>query len=80
MATEEETPLYGIDKGKLKQSNELSMLRIYVKKKEIHARIDGKYSVEREQEAKRWIEETIGEPFPSDDFAESLKDGVILCK
>ncbi|KAI8889209.1 hypothetical protein K501DRAFT_208668 [Backusella circina FSU 941] len=48
--------------------------------KEIQARIDSKYSVEREQEARQWIEQLIGEPFPSDDFAESLKDGVILCK
>jgi hypothetical protein len=47
---------------------------------EIQARIDSKYSVEREQEARQWIEQLIGESFPSDDFAESLKDGVILCK
>ncbi|KAI8054974.1 calponin homology domain-containing protein [Gilbertella persicaria] len=48
--------------------------------KEIRAKIDSKYSVEREQEAKQWIEQLIGEPFPSHDFAEDLKDGVILCK
>ncbi|GAA5798983.1 hypothetical protein HPULCUR_004392 [Helicostylum pulchrum] len=48
--------------------------------KEIQARIDSKYSVEREQEARKWMEEIIGEPLPSDDFAESLKDGVVLCK
>ncbi|KAI8992012.1 calponin homology domain-containing protein [Mycotypha africana] len=48
--------------------------------KEIHARIDAKYSVEREKEARQWIEDLIGEKFPSEDFAESLKDGTILCK
>ncbi|KAL9549251.1 hypothetical protein MBANPS3_005290 [Mucor bainieri] len=48
--------------------------------KEIQAKIDSKYSVEREQQARQWMEELIGEKFPSDDFAESLKDGVILCK
>ncbi|KAG0735157.1 hypothetical protein G6F57_007958 [Rhizopus arrhizus] len=53
---------------------------VYGIDKEIQAKIESKYSVQREQEAKRWIEEIIGEQFPLDDFAESLKDGVILCK
>ncbi|CEJ01042.1 hypothetical protein RMCBS344292_15081 [Rhizopus microsporus] len=53
---------------------------IYGIDKEIQAKIVGKYSLEREQEARAWIEDLIGERFPSDDFAESLKDGVILCK
>ncbi|KAI9483111.1 MAG: calponin homology domain-containing protein [Benjaminiella poitrasii] len=53
---------------------------LYGLDKEIQAKISSKYSTEREQEAKEWIENVIGEKFPSDDFAESLKDGVILCK
>ncbi|CAO3698149.1 unnamed protein product [Rhizopus microsporus] len=53
---------------------------IYGIDKEIQAKIVGKYSLEREQEARAWIEDLIGEKFPLDDFAESLKDGVILCK
>lgn len=47
---------------------------------EIQERLQSKYSVEREQQAREWIESTIGESFPSEDFHESLKDGVILCK
>eukprot|EP01126_Amoeba_proteus_P022979 TRINITY_DN2311_c0_g1_i2.p1 TRINITY_DN2311_c0_g1~~TRINITY_DN2311_c0_g1_i2.p1 ORF type:complete len:113 (-),score=14.65 TRINITY_DN2311_c0_g1_i2:401-739(-) len=27
-----------------------------------------------------WIEETVGQKFPYSSFAESLKDGVILCR
>ncbi|CAO3650844.1 unnamed protein product [Mucor hiemalis] len=53
---------------------------LYGLDKEIQAKIDSKYSTEREQEAKQWIEELIGEKFPDSNFAESLKDGVILCK
>ncbi|CAO3632398.1 unnamed protein product [Cunninghamella blakesleeana] len=34
----------------------------------------------KEKRRLEWIESLLGEPFPSDDFAESLKDGVILCK
>ncbi|KAL1933831.1 hypothetical protein VTP01DRAFT_7921 [Rhizomucor pusillus] len=48
--------------------------------REIHRKIQSKYSVENEQEARAWIENVIGEPFPQDDFHASLKDGVILCK
>ena len=47
---------------------------------EIHRKIQSKYSIELEQEAREWIESVIGEPLPSDDFHESLKDGIILCK
>jgi len=32
-----------------------------------------------EREAQEWIEEITGMAFPGDSFAESLKDGVILC-
>ncbi|ORX62687.1 hypothetical protein DM01DRAFT_1297413 [Hesseltinella vesiculosa] len=53
---------------------------LYGLDKEIQERMNAKYSVEREQEARQWIEDLLQEPFPSDDFAESLKDGVILCK
>ncbi|KAG1472041.1 hypothetical protein G6F56_001773 [Rhizopus delemar] len=49
---------------------------VYGIDKEIRAKIESKYSLEREQEAKKWIENLIGEPFPLDDFAESLKDGM----
>ena len=28
----------------------------------------------------QWIEEVMGEPLPTGDFGEVLKDGVILCK
>jgi len=34
----------------------------------------------RASEAKEWIERTTGEQFPSTDFHESLKSGVLLCK
>ncbi|KAI9250480.1 calponin homology domain-containing protein [Phascolomyces articulosus] len=48
--------------------------------REIHRKIQSKYSTELEQEAREWIESVIEAPLPSDDFHESLKDGVILCK
>lgn len=32
-----------------------------------------------QDEAKDWIEDLTGEDFPSDDWVESLKDGVLLC-
>ena len=28
----------------------------------------------------QWMEEVMGEPLPTGDFGEVLKDGVILCK
>lgn len=39
-----------------------------------------KYDVGMEQEAQGWIEGVIGEGFHGSSFAESLKDGQILCK
>lgn len=75
---EDQTPVYGIDKGREKVLKESCTYLIFIL--EIQAKIESKYSVQREQEAKRWIEEIIGEQFPLDDFADSLKDGVILCK
>jgi len=54
--------------------------RLYGVNREIADRLAAKYSPEREQEAREWIELVIEEQFPSDNFQESLKDGVILCK
>jgi transgelin len=31
-------------------------------------------------QAQEWIEAIIGEKFPSNDYATSLKDGIVLCK
>jgi transgelin len=42
------------------------------------AKQDGKYSVEREQQAKEWIETLTGERI--DNFEKDLKSGIILCK
>lgn len=39
-----------------------------------------KYSPEREQEARKFLETYLGEPHSSASFAEWLKDGVILVK
>lgn len=36
-------------------------------------------STQLEREAQEWIEQIVGEAFPGS-FADSLKDGVILCK
>lgn len=33
-----------------------------------------------EREAQEWIEEITGVAFPGPTFADSLKDGIILCK
>ncbi|CAM0142287.1 calponin [Umbelopsis sp. WA50703] len=57
-----------------------SPTQLYGLDKEIAERLQGKHSVEREQQAREWIEQTLGEPFPHQDFQQSLKDGVILCK
>ncbi|KAI8581041.1 hypothetical protein K450DRAFT_234361 [Umbelopsis ramanniana AG] len=57
-----------------------SPTKLYGLDKDIQERLQSKYSVEREQQAREWIEATIGESFPTEDFYESLKDGVILCK
>lgn len=32
------------------------------------------------EEAQEWIETVVGEPFRGENFADSLKDGVLLCK
>ena len=46
---------------------------------ELAAKMMAKYDVGKEQEAQAWIEAVLGEPFPGS-FADSLKDGVILCR
>ncbi|OZJ03914.1 hypothetical protein BZG36_03272, partial [Bifiguratus adelaidae] len=56
------------------------MSRLYGIDREIKKRLDAKYDPEHERQAREWLELVSGEPFPSDDFQESLKDGVILCK
>lgn len=45
---------------------------------DLKAKRDGKYSVEREEEAKKWIEVLTGEAIGN--FQESLKNGITLCK
>lgn len=57
---------------------------------EIKGKIAAKYEVEKEQEAREWMEEVLGEPIDSsaprheplgpDRFHAALKDGIILCK
>lgn len=47
---------------------------------ELKDKQDAKYSVEREREAKAWLQAVVGESFPSGTFHEALKDGVYLCK
>lgn len=39
-----------------------------------------KYTPAAANEAKVWIEETLGEKLPSSDLLEGLKDGIALCK
>jgi len=39
-----------------------------------------KFDPAKAKEAREWIEEVTGEKFPSNNFAESLKSGVLLCK
>ncbi|KAI8587887.1 calponin homology domain-containing protein [Geranomyces variabilis] len=48
--------------------------------KDLAAKAAAKYDPVREAEARAWIEQITGEKFASDDFQESLKDGVLLCK
>ncbi|KAL1925772.1 uncharacterized protein VTP21DRAFT_655 [Calcarisporiella thermophila] len=55
-------------------------LPLYGIDREIHNRIKAKYDPERERQAREYIETVTGESFPSEDFRESLKDGVLLCK
>jgi hypothetical protein len=61
------TPLYGLDKDIGTKCNTADKLA-------------SKYDQNAEKEARDWIEQVIGEQFPSEDFQGSLKDGIILCK
>lgn len=71
--------LYGIDRGML-LATQLAPTLLIRHALEIHHKIQSKYSIEHEQQARAWIENVVGEPLPSDDFQEALKDGVMLCK
>jgi len=37
-------------------------------------------NADQEKEVLQWVETVMGEPLPSGDFGEILKDGVVLCK
>ncbi|KAK6500300.1 hypothetical protein TWF481_010644 [Arthrobotrys musiformis] len=40
----------------------------------------GKYTVQASNEAKAWIESTLGEKLPADDLMDALHDGTVLCR
>ncbi|MCH1932762.1 hypothetical protein L9G16_21705, partial [Shewanella sp. A25] len=47
----------------------------------IRAKIAGKRDPEQEREAQAWIEEILGEKFPSHvSYEDHLKDGQVLCR
>lgn len=39
-----------------------------------------KYTPSAANQARQWIEETLGEQLPSGDLLEALRDGTALCK
>jgi len=39
-----------------------------------------RYTTTAANEARSWIEDTLGEHLPSGDLLDALKDGVALCK
>jgi hypothetical protein len=39
-----------------------------------------RYTPSAANEARTWIEETLGEKLPSGDLLEALKDGTVLCR
>ncbi|CAF1104117.1 unnamed protein product [Adineta ricciae] len=43
-------------------------------------KINLKQDPEQDKAAREWIEAVIGEKFSTDDYAEALHDGVLLCK
>merc|ERR1711907_624556 len=51
-------------------------------KSEAHAaaRAADTYQGSMEEQIRQWSEDVVGEPWPSDDMWEALKDGVFLCK
>ncbi|KAJ3038701.1 Calponin-3 [Rhizophlyctis rosea] len=57
-----------------------SEIPIYGLDKELADRAAAKFSPEREAQARQWLEDVSGTPFPADSFHESLKDGVIICE
>lgn len=53
---------------------------IYGMDLELEAKKMAKYDKEKENDVRYWIESVTGEAFKSEDFEESLKDGILLCK
>jgi len=47
---------------------------------DMKSKIEGKYSVENEKIVRGFIDEVLGSGTVGDNFAASLKDGIILCK
>ncbi|XP_071956739.1 myophilin-like isoform X2 [Antedon mediterranea] len=47
---------------------------------EVKRKLDGKRNPEQEQKVREFIEFHLGEPFPSDNYQESLKNGILLCR
>jgi len=47
---------------------------------ELEAKKMAKYDKEMENDVRYWIEAVTGEQFKHEDFQESLKDGILLCK
>lgn len=47
---------------------------------ELQAKKQSKYDPELEKQARDWMEKVVGEPLPSADFQEALKNGEYLCK
>lgn len=47
---------------------------------EVKNKILAKYDPQKEAEVRAWMEQVIGTRFPSNDFQESLKSGVLLCQ
>jgi transgelin len=48
--------------------------------KDITQRLQDKYDPRMADEAKDWIEHTLGEPLPQDDLIDALTDGSVLCR
>lgn len=55
-------------------------LPLYGLDAELYLKKQAKLDPQQEKVAKEWIEAATGEKFPSASFAESLKDGALLCK
>jgi hypothetical protein len=47
---------------------------------EIQDALDAKYDANLEGQAREWLEQVVGQPFPSGSFHEALRNGVYLCK